>query len=218
MSDPSIHNCNREKTDFADPTILVQLQHAANLANENCDRATVLAQKLSVRLREAESRINELELELDNDETASRLRTETEAVVAKLQSDARARVERAKRDAEARIARVEAQTESRVRQVEAEYAQARQLIERAKADAKIAQERIVFAEAEAYDLRSALAQTEDWVIRLNSDLEQAKLRADHAEQWLVQIRRQIEDHLMPAFATMHALHAPIPPSRAQSDY
>jgi hypothetical protein len=218
MSEPSIPNCKRENSDSADPTIVLQLQHAANLANENCDRATVLAQKLSVRLREAESRINQLELELDADELANRMRTETEAVVAQIQSDARARVERAKREAVARIARVEAQAESRVRQLQGEFAQAQQLIDRAKADAQFAQERIMFAQTEANDLRSAQAELEDQVIRLTSDLEQANLRADHAEQWLVQVRRQIEDHLMPAFATIHAAYTPIWPSRAQSDH
>jgi chromosome segregation ATPase len=216
-SEPSMHNRKRENTDCADP-IVVQLQQAANLANENCDRATVLAQNLSARLREAESRINQLELELDAGEFANRMRTETEAVVAQIQSDSRARVERAKREAEARIARVEAQAESRICQFQVEFAQAQQRIERAEADAQIAQQRIMFAETEANDLRSAQAELEDQVIRLTSDLEKANLRAGRAEQWLLQVRRQIEDHLMPAFATIHARYTPIRPFRAQSDH
>jgi len=135
------HNSKREDTAPADPTAVAKLQQAANLANENCDRATVLAQKLSAQLREAQSRINELELEADG--LANRMRAETEAAVGKLQSVANARVERVKREADARIARVEA------------------------------------------------------------DLTQAELRADRAEQWLVLIRREIEDHFMPSFAAMH---------------
>src|ERR1700730_5617237 len=41
-------------------------------------------------------------------------------------------------------------------------------------------------------------ENEDKVLRLEADLTQAKNRADHAEQWLMLIRRGIEEHLMPA--------------------
>ena len=201
-STPSVHNFDREDAAPADPTIVAKLQQAANLANENCDRATALAQKLSAQLREARSRINQLELEADG--LADRMRAEAEAAVAKLQSDANVRVERAKREADARIARVEAEAESRVRHLQAELTQAQQLTDRAKADAQIARERIARAETEANErLRRAWAEIEDRFIRLNADLAQAELRADRAEQWLVLIRREIEDHFMPSFAAMH---------------
>jgi len=36
------------------------------------------------------------------------------------------------------------------------------------------------------------------VIRLEADLTEAKDRADRAEQWVMLIRREIEDHVMPA--------------------
>ena len=206
MSEPhsasSVPNLVREDAAPADPSFIAKLQQAANLANENCDRATKLAQKLSAQLRDAQARINQLELEADG--LADRMRAEVEAAVAKLQSDANARVERTKREANARIAGVEAEAESRIRHLQAELAQARQLTDRAKADAQVAQERIAGAEIEANDrLHRAWAEIEDGFIRLKADLAQAELRADCAEQWLLVIHREIEDHLMPSFAAMH---------------
>ena len=203
-SAPSVHEFAREDPDPvpADPALVARLQEAAKVANENCNRAMALAHKLSAQLREAESRINQLELEADG--LADRMRAEAEAAVAKLQSDANARVERTKREANARIARVEAEAESRVRHLQAELAQAQQLTDRAKADAQVAQERIAGAEIEATDrLHRAWAELEDRFTCLKADLAQAELRADCAEQWLVAIRREIEDHLMPSFAAMH---------------
>ena len=44
---------------------------------------------------------------------------------------------------------------------------------------------------------------EDRFTRLKAELAQAELRADHAEKWLVVIRREIEDHFMPSFAVMY---------------
>jgi hypothetical protein len=41
-------------------------------------------------------------------------------------------------------------------------------------------------------------ENEDKVLRLEADLTQAKNRADRAEQWVMLIRREIEEHLMPA--------------------
>jgi hypothetical protein len=59
------------------------------------------------------------------------------------------------------------------------------------------------AETEANErVRRARAEIEDRFIGLKADLAQAELRADRAEQWLVLIRREIEDHLMPSFAAI----------------
>jgi chromosome segregation ATPase len=197
---PSAHNFKREDAARHDPNVVAKLQQAANLANENCDRATVLAQKLSAQLREAQSRINELELEADG--LANQILDKADAAVARLQSDASASVEQAKHEAAARIARVEAEAETRVRHLQAELAQAQQL--RAKEDAQIAQERIERAETETNErVRRAQAEMEDRFTRLKADLAQAELRADRAEKWLVVIRREIEDHFMPSFAAMH---------------
>jgi hypothetical protein len=38
---------------------------------------------------------------------------------------------------------------------------------------------------------------------MRGELAQAKMRAERAERWLVQIRREIESQLMPVLATMH---------------
>jgi len=160
---PSVHNLAHEDAGPSDPILAAKLQRAAHLANENCDRATALAHKLSAQLHQAQSRINELELEADG--RAGRLWAEAETAVAKLQSDANARIDRTKREAEARIAPVEAEANERLSRVRAEI--------------------------------------EDRFSRLGTDLAQAELRTDRAEQWLALIRREIEDHLMPSFAAMH---------------
>jgi hypothetical protein len=43
QSAPSVPNLARENAAPADPAFVAKLQQAANLANENCDRATALA-------------------------------------------------------------------------------------------------------------------------------------------------------------------------------
>jgi hypothetical protein len=91
QSAPSVPNSAHEDSTPVDPTFVAKLQQAARLANENCDRATVLAHTLSAQLREAQSRINQLEAQVD--ELASRLWAEAEIALAKLQTDADARVE-----------------------------------------------------------------------------------------------------------------------------
>ena len=45
-------------------------------------------------------------------------------------------------------------------------------------------------------------ENEDKVLRLEADLTEAKNGADFAEQWLMLIRREIEDHLMPSVTVM----------------
>jgi len=50
--------------DEAGQAIVAKIQRAAELANENCDRAMKLAHKLSMELRAAEDRINQLESEV----------------------------------------------------------------------------------------------------------------------------------------------------------
>jgi cell fate (sporulation/competence/biofilm development) regulator YmcA (YheA/YmcA/DUF963 family) len=50
--------------DEAGQAIVAKIQRAAELANENCDRAMRLAHKLSMQLRTAEDRINQLEAEV----------------------------------------------------------------------------------------------------------------------------------------------------------
>jgi hypothetical protein len=49
----------------AGEAIIAKIQKAADLSNENCDRAMQLAHKLSMQLRVAEDRINQLEAEVE---------------------------------------------------------------------------------------------------------------------------------------------------------
>ena len=126
--------------------------------------------------------VNQLELELEADRLVEPLRAEAETAIAKLQSDASARVELTRRDAEARIARMEADAESRVLQLQDELAQAKQLTDQARAEARIAHDRIARAQIEANErLSRAWAEIEYRVMRLKADLAQAELRADRAE-------------------------------------
>ena len=49
----------------AGEAIIAKIQKAAELSNENCDRAMKLAHKLSMQLRAAEERISQLEAEVE---------------------------------------------------------------------------------------------------------------------------------------------------------
>jgi hypothetical protein len=51
--------------DEAGQAIIAKIQGAADRSNENCDRAMKLAHKLSMQLRAAEERINQLEVEIE---------------------------------------------------------------------------------------------------------------------------------------------------------
>jgi hypothetical protein len=140
------------REDEADSILVTKLQQAVNLANQNCDRATALAHKLSGQLREAHDRINQLEFEANG--FVDRRRAEAQTAIAKLQSGADARVDQTKREADERIADLEADAEDRVN-------------------------------------------------RLQGELAQTKERADHAEQWLMLIRREIEGRFMSSFGAVH---------------
>jgi hypothetical protein len=165
-----------------------------------------LAHTLTAQLREAQSRINGLEI------YTQELRADAEFAVAKLQSEADARVDRTKREADDRVARLGSEAENRVGRLQGELAEARQDADRVKAetDALIegiktdAHGRITRAVAEADERHvRARVEMEAQIRRLQTELAQAELRADRAEQWLVVIRREVEGHLMPSFAAMH---------------
>jgi hypothetical protein len=55
-----------DPTDQSGRAVVAMLQQAANLSNENCDRAMSLAHKLSIQLRAAEDRINQLQAEVEH--------------------------------------------------------------------------------------------------------------------------------------------------------
>jgi len=200
-----VRNFAREASNQANLAFAEKLQQATHLANENCDRATALAHTLSAQLREAQNRINQLEFEADG---LNRLRAEAETAAAKLQSEADARIDRTNRHADERIARQQAEAKNLVSRLQDELAQAKQRADREKAesDARIerikieADKRVACAQAEAHE---HLSEIEGQFSRLESDLAQARHRADHAEQWLVRIQREIEGHLMPSFGAMH---------------
>jgi len=191
-------------SDPADP-IVANLQQSAKLANESCDRAVTLNQTLSVQLREAQDRINQLEREAD--ELGEQLLVEARAIIQDVQSNADATVKRAIREADERIARLKAEGENQIGRLQNELAQATRGTDRVKGDAD---KRIECVKMET-DARVASVETdakkridiirrenEDKILRLEADLTQAKNRADHAEQWVMLIRREIEEHLMPA--------------------
>jgi hypothetical protein len=52
-----------DSMDESGQAVLAMLQKAADLSNDNCDRAMAMAHKLSIQLRAAEERVRELELE-----------------------------------------------------------------------------------------------------------------------------------------------------------
>jgi len=202
QSAPSVPNSASEDGTSADPAFAAKLRQVAKLANENCDRATILAHTLSAQLREAQSRINQLEAQADG--LADQLWAEAETTLVKLQSEANARIERTKREADERIARMEAEAHSRVCHLQDELARAQQLTDQAKKDEQIVHDRIVRVEAETDErLSRTWTEFEDRFIRLKADLAQAELRADRAEKWLVTIRREIEECLMPSFVAIN---------------
>jgi hypothetical protein len=49
--------------DESGQAVLAMLQKAADLSNDNCDRAMAMAHKLSIQLRAAEDQINQLQAE-----------------------------------------------------------------------------------------------------------------------------------------------------------
>jgi len=57
---------NDDPADQSGRAVVAMLQQAANLSNENCDRAMTLAHKLSIQLRAAEDRINQLQADVEH--------------------------------------------------------------------------------------------------------------------------------------------------------
>jgi hypothetical protein len=57
---------DQDPMDQAGHAVLAMLQQAANLSNDNCDRAMTLAHKLSMQLRVAEDRINQLQADIEH--------------------------------------------------------------------------------------------------------------------------------------------------------
>jgi hypothetical protein len=84
-----------------------------------------------------------------------------------------------------------------------------------EADARIqqikskAEARVTAAETGANKrINTISSKNADQIVRLEADLADATQRAVRAEQWLMLIRREIEDHLMPSFTAIHNLMRP----------
>ena len=193
-----------EDCDPADP-VVANLQQSANLANENCDRVLALAQTLSAQLREAQDRINQLEREAEG--LGDQLFAEAKAIIQEVRSNADARVNRTIREADERIDRLNADAQNQIGRLQNELAQATRGIDQVKDEAGTriesikmeANARVEAVETEAKKRVDVIRrENEDKVLRLVVGLTEARDRADRAEQWLMLICREIEDHLVPA--------------------
>ena len=191
-------------SDPADP-VVANLQQSAKLANEKRDRAVALNQTMSAQLREAQDRINQLEREAA--ELGEQLLMEARAIIQEVQSNADGRVKRTIREADERIDRLEAEAKNQISRLQNELAQATGGTDLVKAEVgkhiesikMEADARVDAVETEAKKRIDVIRrENQDKVLRLEADLTQAKNRADRAEQWMMLIRREIEEHLMPA--------------------
>jgi hypothetical protein len=174
-----------------------------------------LAQTLSAQLRKAQNRINQLEREAEGlgDQLLAEAKAiieevaEAKAIIEEVRSNADARVNRTIREADERIDRLNADAQNQIGRLQNELAQATRGIDQVKNEASTRIERIkteADARVDAVETEAKKRvdvirrENEDKVLRLEADLTEAKDRADRAEQWLMLIRREIEDHLMPA--------------------
>jgi hypothetical protein len=220
MSEHSVrlgHGFGSGDSDPADP-VVANLQQSANLANENCEQVVALAQMLSAQLREAQDRINQLEREAAG--VGDQLLAEAKTIVLEVRSNADARINRTIREAEERIDRLKAEAQSKISRLQNELAQAIHAIDQVKDEAGTriesvkmeADARVNAVETEAKKRADVIRrQNEDKVLRLEADLRETKDRAEYAEQWLMLIRREVEDRLMPVMrdgpkATNSAAH------------
>ena len=220
MSEHSVpleHGFGSGASDPADP-VVANLQQSANLANENCEQVVALAQMLSAQLREAQDRINQLEREAEG--IGDQLLAEAKVIILEVRSNADARVNRTIREADERVDRLKAEAQNKISRLQNELAQATRVIDQVKdeagtriesvkmeADARVnavqteAKKRADVIRRQNEDkvlhLEDDLRAAKDRVLRLEADLRETKDRADLAEQWLMLIRREFEDRLMP---------------------
>ena len=156
-------------------------------------------------MREAQDRINQLEREAA--ELGEQLLIEARAIIQEVQSNADGRSRGQFRDADERIDRREAEAKNQISRLQNELAQATGGTDLVKAEAgkhiesikMEADARVDAVETEAKKRIDVIRrENEDKVLRLEADLTQAKNHADRAEQWVMLIRCEIEEHLMPA--------------------
>jgi len=132
---------------------------------------------------------------------------EAKAIIQEVRSNADARVNRTIREADERIDRLKAEAQNQIGCLQNELAQATGGIDQVKDEAGTriesikmeANARVEAVETEAKKRVDVIRrENEDKVLRLVVGLTEARDRADRAEQWLMLIRRVIEEHLMPA--------------------
>ena len=132
---------------------------------------------------------------------------EARAIIQDVQSNADATVNRTIREADERIVGLKAEAENQFGRLQNELAQATRGTDHVKGEADKRIEcvkmetdaRVASVEIDAKKRIDIIRrENEDKILRLEADLMQAKNRADGAEQWVMLIRREIEDHLMPA--------------------
>jgi hypothetical protein len=135
------------------------------------------------------------------------LLVEARAIIQDVQSNADATVNRTIREADERIAWLKAEAENQIGRLQNELAQATRGTDQVKVEVDKRIEcvkmetdaRVASVEIDAKKRIDIIRrENENKILRLEADLTQAKNRANHAEQWLMLIRREIEEHLMPA--------------------
>jgi hypothetical protein len=142
------------------------------------------------------------QLKADADKRVERVKRETDA-----------RVERTIKEADERITQLQADAKNEIGRLQNELSQATRDINQLKADAD---KRVECVKRET-DARVASMETsakkridviqrenEDKVLRLETDLTQAKNRANRAEQWVMLFHHEIEHRLMPSVTAMRA--------------
>ena len=122
----------------------------------------------------------------DAENRVRRLQEELVQARDRVKVEADAHIERIKIEADDSIARAEIEADARIERMKIE-----------------ADDRVARAEDEAKKhLDRGRVEMEGHFSRLKTDLAQAELRADRAERWLVLIRQEIEERLMPLFVAM----------------
>jgi hypothetical protein len=161
--------------------------------------------RVSRAVREADERVDRLKIEAQNQ--IGRLKNELAQATRgmdQLNDESNMRIESIKKDADGRVQTVETEAKKRINVIERENeekvlrltGEAKMCIESIK---KEADARVETVEAEAKQRVDVMQrENEDKVSRLEADLTEARGCADRAEQCLMVIRREIEEHLMPA--------------------
>jgi hypothetical protein len=213
-----INELERERDGFFDQ-LLAEAKAAIQDVQSKADA------RVKRTIREADERVTQLQADAENE--IGRLQNELSRAtrdIDQLKADADKRVECVKRETDARVERTIREADERITQLQAnaeneigrlhnKLSQATRDIDQLKADAD---KRVECVKRET-DARVASMETsakkridviqrenEDKVLRLETDLTQAKNRANRAEQWVMLFHHEIEHRLMPSVTAMRA--------------